>query len=64
MKFKTVVQDIFKDFKLGEKYLRLNKNVWAVVANDAFEKRHLIMRYKEMIEETGNQELTGGNTED
>ena len=50
LRFKTKLQQVFKLGDLGEKYLDLNKNAFAI-APDPEEYGHLIMRQKEVIEE-------------
>ena len=43
-KFKNKLQDIFNLGNLGEKYLDLNKNAFAIVPTHSDDHYHLIMR--------------------
>ena len=50
LRFKTKLQQVFKLGDLGEKYLDLNKNAFAI-APESEDYGHLIMRQKDVIEE-------------
>ena len=50
-RFKNKLQDVFKLGNMGEKYLDLNHNQFAIVPVNSDERTHLIMRQKEIIEQ-------------